>query len=477
MQIQTSEPDVVVLDLELPQTDSIKLIESSRNHFPHTSFLVFTSHEEEEYLHRAISVGARGYILKGCSDTELIDAILSVHKGYAQLSLKLLGKIGSGQPQEIPTGNTDNDDLEIWSKTTTENIESLPRVSLRLILYVLLGAVMITIPWLFLAQFEQIAKFKGKLEPHPIATIIDAPVSGKVQTVGVRPGQKVKPTQILLRLDSKLTSNEIKQQQNQLRIQQQKLNRLKTVKKQSQQSLIALKTQFLAEQSQSQTQVQQARTAIKTKNSELVEVQINLAGAKKKLQRYQKAVGEGALSVELFGIAQTEVEKENQNLIQAQTEQEQAKSTYQKSLEALAALAQAQKIKALEASKELQQINSEIVSAQGEIKKIQNLIASLNYQAELEVISSPINGTIFDLAIEKPGAVVEQGESLISIAPKEARLVFRGQILSKDVNSGFLKVGMPATSNSHYKNDYHYLTKELGLMELQFFRDRIEFCC
>jgi multidrug efflux pump subunit AcrA (membrane-fusion protein) len=99
--------------------------------------------------------------------------------------------------------------VEIWSGATTENIESLPRASLRLLLYVLLGAVVITIPWLFLAQFEQIAKIQGKIEPHPIATIVDAPVSGKIRSVEIRSGKKVKVNQTLLRLDSKLTLIEL----------------------------------------------------------------------------------------------------------------------------------------------------------------------------------------------------------------------------------------------------------------------------
>lgn len=445
MQIQTSEPDVVVLDLELPQTDSIKLIESSRNHFPHTSFLVFTSHEEEEYLHRAIAVGARGYILKGCSDTELIDAILSVHKGYAQLSLKLLGKIGSGQPQEIPTGNTDNEDLEIWSKTTTESIESLPRVSLRLILYVLLGAVMITIPWLFLAQFEQIAKVKGKITPQQKVTIIDAPVSNKVKSVVVKEGQKVKVNQTLLTFDSRLTFIEQQQQQHKLKTQQKRLNKLKALKNQAQKLLLVLEAQFESEIAEKQAQITQTQTVIEAKNSELVEAKVNLEEANKKFQRYQKAVGQGALSIELVAEVQQTVKQENQNVVQAKTAIAEAQSFYLESLSAKKALSEAHKIKAVEAQKELEQIKSEILTVEAEKEQIQSLIASLIIQAKSQVISSPIEGIIFDSAIDKPGSVVERGEPLVSIAPKRSRLVFRGQILSKDVNSGFLKVGMPAT--------------------------------
>jgi hemolysin D len=445
-QIQASRPDVVVLDWELPGTDSIELMKKIQNYCPHISFLIFTSHEEEEYVSRAIRAGAKGYLLKGCSEQELVDGICSVHKGYAQLSAKLLADTLKIKPKIVsPPSDPDlSESDQIWSTVTTEKLESLPRVSLRLLLYVLLGSVAIALPWLFLAQFEEIAQVQGKIEPHPIATIVDAPTGGKVTHVKIRSGQKVKVNQTLLRLDSKLTLIELLEQQNQLKTQQKRLDRLKIVKNQAIESLRLLNAQFNPEKAEKQAQIRQAYALIEAKKSELIETSINLEGANAKLQRYQKAQSEGALSVELLSQAQTEVKQAHQNIVQAQTEIEQAKSFYLESQEALSILLEAQKIKAIEAQKELEQIESEILSVGGEIKQIQHLIASLSYQAKSQIISAPINGVIFDLAIDKPGSVIERGETLVSIAPQKARFVFRGQILSKDVGSGFLKLGMPA---------------------------------
>jgi hemolysin D len=248
----------------------------------------------------------------------------------------------------------------------------------------------------------------------------------------------------LLRLDSKSTWIEVKGQQNQLKTQHSRLYKLQKGKNNAQKSLLALKTQFEAEYAQKQAQIKQAQTSIDARNSEMTEAKVNLKGARQKLHRYRQAQTEGALSVELLSIAQTEVKQARQNVVQAGATIEQAKTFYIESLKALAVLSGAQKIKTIEAQKELEQIESEILAVDGEIKQIKNSLANLNYQAKSQIISAPISGVIFDLAIDKPGSVIERGETLVSIAPQKARLVFRGQILTKDVGSGFLKVGMPA---------------------------------
>jgi HlyD family secretion protein len=56
-------------------------------------------------------------------------------------------------------------------------------------------------------------------------------------------------------------------------------------------------------------------------------------------------------------------------------------------------------------------------------------------------VRSPIDGIIFELPVEKPGPVVESGQIVAQIAPKNAALILKAQMPSQQ--SGFLKVGMP----------------------------------
>jgi hemolysin D len=436
-QIEVTKPDVVVLDLELPGVDSKDLIKTIRNNLPQIGILVFTVHHEPEFVQKAIAAGAKGYILKGCSEQELIDGIIAVHKGYAQLSQDVLLNLG-GQPSH----KTFPEDQESWAAMTRENIEAMPRISLRLLLYVLLAMFFLSMFWLLFAKFEQVAKATGKLEPKSKVTVIEAPVSGKVDSVEIKSGQKVKANQILLTLDSDLTSIEQSQQQNRLKVYQQRLNKLKNLKNKSQDSLSILSKQSESEITEKQAQITQTQALIATMKSELVEAKVNLEGVTAKLERYLTVESQGALSQELVIETEQAVQEENQKVIQARTALSQVEAVYAESFSALSALIQAQKLKIIEAKQEQEQINSEILTIKGDIKQTQSQIKAVKLQANNQIIKSPVDGIIFDSAINQPGAVVNVGEPLVSVAQEQSSLVFRASVKSRD--SGFLKVGLPA---------------------------------
>ena len=82
-------PDVIVLDISLPQLSGLDAITLFRQELPHTQILVFSMHEKEAYVHRALSSGALGYVVKGSPITELIDGIRAVHDGEYFLSSRM----------------------------------------------------------------------------------------------------------------------------------------------------------------------------------------------------------------------------------------------------------------------------------------------------------------------------------------------------------------------------------------------------
>jgi HlyD family secretion protein len=437
-QIKVTKPDVIVLDLELPGVDSTELIEAIRSNLPQIGILVFSIHREPVFVQKAIAAGAKGYILKGCSEQELIDGIIAVYKGYAQLSQDILLNLGGNLSSQEMT----QEDQEIWAAVTQENIEAMPRISLRLLLYVLLVMFSLSMLWLVFSRFEQVAKATGKLEPKSKVTIIEAPVSGKVNLVEIKSGQKVRANQTLLTLDSELISIEQSQQQNKLKVYQQRLNKLKNLKNKSRKSLSALSMQSKSEIAEKQAQIIQTQTLIASKKSELVEVKINLDGANAKLKRYLTVESQGALPQEIIIKTEQAVKEENQNVIQAQTSLSEAEAVYAETFSALSALIQAQNLKIIEAKKEQEQINSEILTVAGDVEQTQSQISALKHQANNQIIKSPVDGIIFESAINKPGAVVNVGEPLVSVAQEKSSLVFRGSVKSRD--SGFLRVGLPA---------------------------------
>lgn len=93
-QVELLQPDVILLDLEMPGMDGIKATKIISKRFPDSKTLVLSSHDSSEYLDRTMKAGAKGYLLKNTSAEELTIAIRSVYKGYFHLGTGLWEKIG-----------------------------------------------------------------------------------------------------------------------------------------------------------------------------------------------------------------------------------------------------------------------------------------------------------------------------------------------------------------------------------------------
>ena len=74
-------PDVLVLDLELPDRSGIDLLRDVKRDHPNTAVVVFTAYGGRERISRALETGADSYVLKGTSSSELLTAIRAVAKG------------------------------------------------------------------------------------------------------------------------------------------------------------------------------------------------------------------------------------------------------------------------------------------------------------------------------------------------------------------------------------------------------------
>ena len=74
-------PDVVLMDLAMPGVGGVEATASLRKEFPNAKILVLTMRTGDEDIHRALQAGAKGYLLKECSSTQLFEAIRAVHNG------------------------------------------------------------------------------------------------------------------------------------------------------------------------------------------------------------------------------------------------------------------------------------------------------------------------------------------------------------------------------------------------------------
>ena len=98
-------PDVVIMDLRMPQMDGIEATEEIVARVPDSRVLVFTAYSERALLQRGLESGARGYVLKEAPHETLLKAIEKVAAGENFVDPALIPALAAGKDgQEILTG-------------------------------------------------------------------------------------------------------------------------------------------------------------------------------------------------------------------------------------------------------------------------------------------------------------------------------------------------------------------------------------
>lgn len=91
--LRKSSPEVMLTDLGLPGMSGIELIKKAKDDMPSLEIMTHTVFEDRENVFAAIKAGASGYILKGSSPREIVEAIHEIHKGGAPMSPKIARKV------------------------------------------------------------------------------------------------------------------------------------------------------------------------------------------------------------------------------------------------------------------------------------------------------------------------------------------------------------------------------------------------
>lgn len=247
--VRVLQPDIVLLDMEMPELSGLMVIKLINKDFPNIKILVLSSHEKPEYVARSMSAGATGYLLKGSSDEEIEQAIRFVYRGCTHLGAGLLSKILPAVDSQL------NNSTSVWNSLPIQEELQLPAASSSLAVVdadrdkcgsqkkQILAWLIITLSlttgiyafrqWLkkplpTLSYSEQSAtlantKFQGKLQPaktFKIATI--AP--GAIQEVHVEIGDRVEKGEALFtlkNLDAEAEKKQIIKEQQLTRQQQQ----------------------------------------------------------------------------------------------------------------------------------------------------------------------------------------------------------------------------------------------------------------
>jgi len=91
--VQRLQPDVVLLDLEMPDLDGVSAIPQLLAVRPGLGIVVFTAYDTDERVLGAVRAGARGYLLKGASAEEIARGIRAVHDGGSYLESRMASKL------------------------------------------------------------------------------------------------------------------------------------------------------------------------------------------------------------------------------------------------------------------------------------------------------------------------------------------------------------------------------------------------
>jgi hemolysin D len=409
-------------------------------------------------------------------------------------------------PLQLPV--ITNDD---WSDITKESLDGLPQVWTRGLLYLLVAIVSIILPWAVLSKVDETGSARGRIEPKDKTIKLDAAVSGTVAEIRVKEGESVKSGQTLLLLESELVKAELRQVQDKLEGQLNRLSQLNVSKNQLVVSLATQEQQNQFQELEKQAQVDQAKQNIDTlrnayelqkeerlsqvnqarqswENSRIASnlVESSLASTEREVKRYSTLNKEGVVP-EINVVEKQDIAKDKQKLYeQTKSDIEQAKlrlaeqkSSYERNLrQANADIQQANlrlkeqergyqtltrsgQLAVLRIAEQQKNLDTEITSLQAEIAQSRSQISSLQFQLGQREIKATVNGTLFQLPIQKAGSVVQMGTMVAEIAPQNSPLIIRAQMATTE--SGFLQKGLPVKIkfDAYPFQDYGVISGEL----------------
>ncbi len=90
-----TQPDIVLMDISMPETSGIDATQTLHNLAPHIGVVVMTMLEDDQAVGQALRAGARGYLVKGAPQEEIVAAIHGVHAGRAVIGAATAKQLGS----------------------------------------------------------------------------------------------------------------------------------------------------------------------------------------------------------------------------------------------------------------------------------------------------------------------------------------------------------------------------------------------
>jgi hemolysin D len=561
-QLEYLHPDIVLLDLDMPNLDGIGTAKIIDRKYPHIKVIILTSHEDATQINDSSCACIKEYIIKDSVDLKIADRIRSVyHSNRANLNYDNVVEFNRSALATIPEqsqstntqpnpdfdnnsadrfsaiANTTFSKLNDWSNSAKELIDMMPLPWTRGLLYLLIISLGIAVPWACLFKMDEIGTARGRLEFKGNTIKLESDLDGSVAVLKVytKKGDFVKAGQIIMELDSKNVREQIYQNQLKLDGQQQRLNQLVLMKnqmglgtsaqeqqnqaqlleKQSQiaqaeQSLSTLESNvknqsaeklaqlnqaeqtlsdrqssFNLQKAEKLTQVRQAEQGVVDAQTNYLLTQNRLKDAQNESRRYRQLYKTGAiaeikvkevdsimmekkqlLTQSLATLQQSKLRAKEQQenyqkllqqtqsditqaklklkeqqenyqrtINQTQADIDQAKLRFTEQQRASQSLSKGGNVAVLKTNQQSKEIESQIVNLKSEIERDRAQNYFLTKQLDKYTIKANVDGTIFELPIEREGSVVQPKQLIAEIGSNASGLVFKGQIPAAESES------------------------------------------
>lgn len=114
--IQATQPDVAVLDIQMPRASGIEVTRWIRAHYRQVGVLILSAFDDDPYVLAVLQAGANGYVLKTASPLDIIQAVRDVNAGKSALDPEITQKVMAqlvGHKETVPVEQLTDRELEV----------------------------------------------------------------------------------------------------------------------------------------------------------------------------------------------------------------------------------------------------------------------------------------------------------------------------------------------------------------------------
>ncbi len=318
----------------------------------------------------------------------------------------------------------------------------------RALIWAIVAALTAALLWASFGRIDIVATAQGKIIPSGYSKIIQPYETGVIAAIHVQDGQTVQRGDLLIELDATLNRADRDRASNEQRAAKVDAARLRAlIKGQStfvvpddaDQAYVVLQQQLLRDQlaeyqakvAAAQHLVDQRRAVVEQTNENILRLEATVPMEVERAEAYKKLLEHEAVTKMDF------LQAEGQRIDKAQELAGQKKKLRQDQ----AALAEAEKHDRAMMSEFQQMKQAELSTLETKAASLSQEVAKAGQKADLQRLTSPIDGVVQQLAVHTVGGVVTPAQQLLIVVPREHPVEVEAQVENRDV--GFVQEGQP----------------------------------